>query len=260
MVRRIVVLVDFSEYSEYQLLFAQKWAEMLNAEILLLHKMVPLYMPSMADAETRDDMKAQARQEIQDDLQALREKHLSANVRVRFIITDMALSDAVQKLHDDRHDDIIFLGLKGGGLLKKIFIGSTTIHLIDQVNSLFVTVPKHKKVEVPEHLLVSVHYRYPLYEEKFDHVLRMLKEKLKMIKFISICSDADEKEATENYLKTLCDRFNPTLPSSYAIYPGKDAFSEIKRLAQEHQDWQLVIQRGSRAITDHFFRRFFINE
>ncbi|MNE57231.1 hypothetical protein D3C80_1521830 [compost metagenome] len=52
------------------------------------------------------------------------------------------------------------------------------------------------------------------------------------------------------------DRFN----TDFAIYEGNNPFDDIKKIINNKNDEMLIVQKGSRHLTDQLFRKFLINE
>jgi hypothetical protein len=44
------------------------------------------------------------------------------------------------------------------------------------------------------------------------------------------------------------------------IYEGNNPFNDIKKVINNNNGQMLIVQKGSRLLTDHFFRKFLINE
>ena len=65
---------------------------------------------------------------------------------------------------------------------------------------------------------------------------------------------------TEFYLRVLQEKYNEKVPSGYSIFKGANVFNEIRRNVQVNSDTTLVVQKGSRSLTDQLFHKFLINQ
>jgi len=61
-------------------------------------------------------------------------------------------------------------------------------------------------------------------------------------------------------LRELCAMFVDRFNTDFAIYEGNNPFEDIKKVINNKIDELLIVQKGSRLLTDQLFRRFLINE
>lgn len=122
-----------------------------------------------------------------------------------------------------------FSRLKEGGALKRLFIGSTTLSVIEESDMLTVTVPTETKMNLPEKLLVGVHPNYPLNPEHFHRVLKGLENNVKNIEFFTILKEGETEQTTREHLLKLQTEYKSFEPDMQ-IYRGDDAASTIRRI------------------------------
>lgn len=258
MSKRFLVLIDFSSYSKDLLLFAHNWSIGMNAKILLVH--VPVILkPVLTDPAAEREI---ATIEIRESLTKLKDfnmETLGTTKNIDFLVSDESLLLLLPRLLDEGSHNLIFVGLKGTGTLKKIFWGSTTVDIVTYINHTVVAVPKAISNLVPHTLYISINMKVPLNTPHLDHLLYFMDSLVKRIVFISII-DKEEHSDEEEYLKTLVEKYNPKVSSSYRIFEGNSPFKEVKTLMSGKTDSVLVIQRGSRSFLDQLFRKFLVNE
>jgi nucleotide-binding universal stress UspA family protein len=259
MYSKIFVPVDFSPYSAFQLLLAERWGLHLKAELVLVH-VTRIYIPGMADGEARENLKANNKQEVMERFEELLATGISSDISVKFHISEDTVTDTLRQLIKQNENALICTGLKGKGLLQRLFMDSTTIDIIDHFNKPVLTVPKNISSDSFEHFLVAVNPENLLNTTEFDQLIGSFKKNLKSLKFITVLDSEAKKKDADQYLKTLEERYRDELPTSYQMYGGEQAFLQVKAVMQHYKNSLLLVQRGSRNLSDQLFRSFFVND
>ena len=70
----------------------------------------------------------------------------------------------------------------------------------------------------------------------------------------------DKKNSIEKKLRELSEMFGDKFNTDFAIYEGHNSFDDIKKVINNKIDEMMIVQKGSRLLTDQFFRKFLINE
>lgn len=255
---RIFVLVDFSLYTESLIKVASNWAEIMNAELMLIHE-VPRIVPVMVDDKTRYTIIEYEKEEAISRLKALKEKSIPDWISVEFKVTEKRLESIIPQLKSQNEEVLIMLGLKGTGLLKKIFIGSVATKILDELNEITVGVPIKINQALPESLIIPVDPKYPVNYKRLDQLLEILKNSLKSIEFISIVKSDDFENRSQNYLKEINHIYENRISTSCKLFKSRFIFEEVKTYMEDRNKSFLVLQKGSSSMTDLTFRRFFIN-
>jgi nucleotide-binding universal stress UspA family protein len=256
---RLIVLIDFSPYAETLLQLAGTWSKLLDADIVLVHQIVGI-VPAFTDAGSRDHILEIEKKEAQQQLAARAEKILPASASVSYQISEQSLLISLPGMLRPDSNDLVLVGLKGTGILKKIFIGSTATKIIEQLACITVAVPAHLTRLLPEKLIVSLNYKYPLHEPAFDTLLDAFGKSVKQLEFITVITPGDDETESLGYLQGLHSRYQQRISSSFHAFKGDDALSEIKAYVHHKEHSILVAQRGSRSLSDLLFRKFLVNE
>ncbi|TXK47150.1 universal stress protein [Pontibacter qinzhouensis] len=256
---RLIVLIDFSPYSQTLLKLAGKWSKMIQADLLLVHQ-VPGLIPAFTDSESRQQINAIEKEEALTNLTKLAQEAISTPANITYLVSEKSLLLSLSELHTPDSNDLVLVGLKGTGLLKQIFIGSTAIQLIEELNCPIITVPQQTSTLVPKKLIVALSYRYPLNVIAFNSFLSTFKDSITQVEFISVVASKDIEEESITYLTRLRNNYEGHIPSSFQIFKGENTFDEIKNYVKQNNDAMLVVQKGSRSLTDKLFRKFLINE
>lgn len=259
MKNRFIILVDFSPYSEHLIHFACEWGSRVNAEILLLHK-TAVISPVMAPHESKLQLARIAKRDAMEKLQRCTETVLPKGASVKRLVTERKLVHQLQALLREPCNNLVFLGLKGTGLLKKIFIGSEAVNVIDSIDNLVIAMPRNAECCSRESIHVAVQKNYPLNIIDFDKFLNFAGEQIKKIVFFSVITPDDDLDSTERYLRDLAEFYADKRDVSHELYQGKNAFEDLKRIISKRTNEFIVVQRGSRMFLDQMFRKYLINE
>ncbi len=259
MENRFIVLMDFSSDSEHLLRFAYDWSKIINAEILLVHS-TEVLLPIMTPYESKINLTAMANLNAFEKLKEYAEAVLPEGTSAKPLASEKPLVLLLRQLLEEHYNNLVFLGLKETGLLKKIFLGTQAVKVIDGVDNLIVAVPQNAACCYPEALHVAVLKNYPLNIFEFNKFLNFTGGKIKKIVFFSFATKDDNRDLAKKYLKELTELYSDKQDASYELYEGSAALPGLKVLIQEKNNEFIVIQRGSRMFLDQVFRKFLINE
>jgi nucleotide-binding universal stress UspA family protein len=253
---RFFVLVDFSDYSDNLVQFCMAVSKIIPARMFFVHQLTGM-VPGLADKESKDEI---YRAETEKAFSQL--KRLTQAIDGRedsFIITRKPILSVLNEFKSDDYFDWVFTGLKGTGALKRILIGSTTLSIIEESNLLTITVPLHTSLHIPHKLMVGVSEKHPINKTQFSHLLASLKGYVNEVEFFTIISEDDSREMAAACLEETKAGY-PNINSGTQLYTGEDALDVLKNDIDFEKGTFLVLQQGSRTITDKIFRNFLINE
>jgi nucleotide-binding universal stress UspA family protein len=256
---RFIIPIDFSPYSASQLILAHEWGRKVLAEILVIHH-ATIDVPYITDPLVKERAAEVEKAELQQKLTEYVHQIIPTASAVKSMIVTEPLERAINELPREGYNDLVFAGLKGTGLLKRIFIGSTTVKLIENVNELIVAVPKNMRMTVPDTLYVAVHYKYHLNLEALDRLLNVFYYKVSKIHLISVLKDDDEEDKARFFMEQLQKKVMKIGNTTSEIFKGQDAQEELKNYMLHHQSGILAIQNGGRAHYESDYRSFLINE
>ncbi|WPP52024.1 universal stress protein [Catalinimonas niigatensis] len=253
---RIILLIDFSEYSENLTDFAFTISEIINAKVVFAHQISGI-APGMADRETKDEIVKAELQEVYSKLLKLAKRRVYSEDS--FYVSQKSILTILKELTSKDYFDWVFAGLKGTGVLKSLFIGSTILSIINKSDLLTMVVPARSQISVPEKLMVGVNPKYSMNKHQFGVVLDALRCQIKTLEFFTVLKvDADEEKA-KNHLLGLQTEYEVHKPG-IQLYKGNRAFDFLKDRVELTENSFLVLQQRSRSISDKLFRKFMINE
>jgi len=259
MQKRFIVLLDLSEHSANLLKYAYDWSRRVPAQILLVHHTAVL-APALADETSREDMVSATHAKALRKLRELKKAVLPHHAEVQYAVSHRPLMLALSELLAEPFENIILAGLKGTGLLKKLFIGSVALKVIEHTDSIIVAIPKDISKFSAGKIYVAVSDKHPLNILALNNFFGFLKGGVKNVTFFYLAKPNEKTEKIEKQLSDLSKLFGDKFKTSHAIYKGEDAFKNIKKVINNRTEELLIVQEGSRMLTDQLFRKFMINE
>jgi hypothetical protein len=249
-------LIDFSEYSEATLYMMKAWASKQNVDIKILHQL-DFHLPTLTNQELRLKLEYDHKRVLLNQWFKLSDEIFGSSASIPFEILEESMLDYLKKIDQEA---MIFMGLKGGGLLKQIFLGSMVSEVIERLNHITVAVPKTFKGHKFEKLVVSAHPKFGINEKAFDKLLETLPDSVLTIEWVSIAREGEDEGTLYDYLSLLSGKYSLNLERRISVFSGGDVFSKVKTYFNENGDQVLVIQKGGRTFQDKIFRKFLVNE
>ncbi|MCW5907681.1 MAG: universal stress protein [Chitinophagales bacterium] len=259
MKKRFIILIDFSEYSGNLIKYACDWSKQINPELLLVHQSIVL-APALTDNESRRLIAQNTYDEALQNLKALAKELIPPTIKVSFLVSESNLRITLPKLLSEPFDNLIFTGIKGTGLLKKIFIGSVALEVIENTKNIVVAMPKEITSFSHEKIFVAVTEKHPLNILELNKFLNYIDRKNTSITFFYLAKPNEKPKGIERQLTGLTKLFADKYKTSFSIYEGSNPFDDIKQVINNKINEMLIVQKGSRLFTDQLFRRFLINE
>lgn len=259
MAKRFILLIDFSEYSTHLLPYACAWGREVDAELLLLHQNLVSF-PSLVDAAVKQNMIRQSNVEALQQLKALAADHIPEDTKLSFIVNEKPLPLSLSELLSEPYEHLIFLGLKGTGVLKKWLLGSVAVDVVETVSDIVVALPKDAPAMFPETLFIGVKAAHPLNIPALQKLLVHFGHRLPALHFFTIAKPQDNLSTVESHLKSLVSHFSVQTMTTFSIYETENTLGFIKEMIVKNPDVLMVIQKGSRMLKDHFMRQFLTNE
>lgn len=253
---KIYVLVDFSDYTESALQMVKAWGAGKKAEIKALHQL-DFHLPTLANHDLRLKLKYDHKRELLNHWFRLSEEIYGFSDAVSFEILEEPVLEYLKKTDKDA---MIFMGLKGGGIMKQIFLGSMVSEVIERLNHITVAVPKTFKDQKFEKLVVTAHPKFGFNEKAFGKLINLLPESVQAIEWISIAREGDDESTLYDYLGLLSGKFSPHREVKISVFCGGNVFFKVKTYFSESANQVLVIQKGGRTFQDKVFRKFLVND
>lgn len=255
---KLWVLIDFSDYSKKVLQVARRWSEGLGLDVQVFHEL-DFQVPTLANHDLRLKMKYGHIHEVNRTWMGMKNLIFGEESKVAFEILEESLIEFLKKKNPSE-PAFILMGLKGGGLLKQVFLGSMVNEVVEKINRITVAIPKHLPEFRPNKIVLSVHPKYDLNLHALEDLLSNLPNSVTTIQWISIALENDNVEDLNDYLDALSKRADTNLSVETAVFSGENLFYKLKSFVSRDHSQILVIQRGSRTFKDRLFRKFLVNE
>jgi nucleotide-binding universal stress UspA family protein len=259
MKKRFIVLIDFSEYSSNLIKYACDWSKQATAELLLVHQSIVL-APALSDTKSRQQIIQHANDEALKKLKTLAKELIPQTIKVSFSVSDSHLQPALNTLLAEPFDHLIFTGIKGTGVLKQILLGSVALQVIENIKNIIVAIPKEISTFSHENIFVAVTPRHPLNILELNKLFNFIDKEKTCITFFYLAKPNEKTMGVEKHLNDLSKLFEDRFKTKTAIYEGSNSFEDIKKVINNKEEEMLIVQKGSRLLTDQLFRRFLINE
>lgn len=259
MEKRFIVLVDLSPKSENLVRFTHQWSLETDSSLLLLHQTHGLVTGRLPD-EKWEAMNRRHVNELEDDLRDMCIRILPATAKVRFHVTGMPVHLAVEGLKSESFDDIVVVGLKGTGTLKKFTIGSVAVDVMGSVEGVVAAIPLGLESFRPRKLHVAVAPSHPFDLDRFRDLLGFFGSDKPILRFFTVIKPYEQREEAEQTLTQLASAFAGYESSCDAVIEEEEALERLAEQVSDASEEMLVLQRGSRQFSDRVFRTFFIDE
>lgn len=257
--KRFIVLVDFSEYSSNLIKYACDWSQEANAKILLLHQTHP-FLPAFAEKEARDFIVREENDKALEKLKSLANELIPSAIEVAYYVSEIDFQKTLPDLLTEPFENLVFIGLKGTGILKKLFLGSVALRIIGNTENTVVAMPKGIDSFSHEKIFVAVGEKMPLNIEQFDNFLNFMDQKNTSITFFHLAKPNEDTNLIKEQLQRLSETYSPRFITDFAVYEANNRLDGIKGVINNKIDEILIVQKGSRFLTDQLFSRFLINE
>jgi nucleotide-binding universal stress UspA family protein len=259
MENRFILLIDFSVYSINLIKYACDWNKHVNAELLLVHQFNVL-APALTDNKSRQQIAIHSHAEALQKLKALAVELIPTTFKVSFHVSENNLIFTLPKLLEEPYNNLIFTGIKGTGILKKIFLGSVAMQIIQNTKNCIVAIPKDIEKFSHERIYVAASEKYPINFLELNRFLNLINRGCITITFFYLAKPNEKLKGIETHLKAMTEMYSDKYNTTYRIFEGNNPFKDIKKVINNKIDEILVVQKGSRLLSDYLFRRFVINE
>ncbi|MFL0353484.1 universal stress protein [Xanthomarina sp. GH4-25] len=247
--KRFILLIDFSEYSNNLIKYASDWSKEANAEILLVHQTIVL-SPTLADSDAKLQIAKDANNVAFQKLKALANKFIPETIHVSYSVSEHSFQSVLSKLLAESFENLIFVGLKGTGMLKKIFLGSVALQIISSTNNVIVAMPNEIDRYSHEKIFIAVNKKKPLNMLELNNFLKFIDNQNTNITFFYLANLDEETISIENQLRELSEKFADRFNTDFAIYEGQNRLDDIKKVINNKIDEILIVQKGSRLLTN----------
>jgi nucleotide-binding universal stress UspA family protein len=133
-IKKILVAMDGSDLSEKALRFACSLGGPLNAELIVLH-VVPMLVSATPYHDTVSDQPFLSLQKVGEDIiSRAKQMALEMNSKVTDLISHGDPANRIIDIASEREVDLIIIGSRGIGGIKRLFVGSISNKVVNQAS------------------------------------------------------------------------------------------------------------------------------
>lgn len=253
---RVLALVDGSPYADDVLRMAHDLARWSGGELEVLSEVEPV-MPGLMDGASKDRSKQEA---LEAGQRSLKERVAGLGVPDApvHVVASGLLDAALEAMPGP---GFFVVGIKGTGILRRIFIGSKVVELIERTPVPVVAVPRGMRIEPPLHLYVGVAPDEPFLPEPLRDLVRSIGGNVGRATFFSMAGGGGEgATAAAAGLRMAEAACGLQVPTEQEVVAGEAGLAALKERMVLDRRSLLVLRRGGRELVDQLFRRYFINE
>jgi|GEM_PF-3062524 nucleotide-binding universal stress UspA family protein len=257
---RIIILADIERDCDALFGFASKLAEHSSVAMVVLHQHIPV-IPSMVSSSERTKLIKSSAAAARRKLEKLIKKFNFPANQLKISVTRNDLVDEIAEKYNP--EDILLLSLnEKTGLFKKLFPVRTAIPVINQLNNSVICIPEGNTSVSLARCRVGVQKSNPIDVHELKRLLKLIHPEKGELRFFSVMNENEPQDEATAYLKELADYFDndAQVRAGFDIVEGSDVFESIKNLMPENQGEFLILQKGSRLLTDKIFRKFLTSE
>ncbi len=165
--KKILVPVDYSTYSDNAVRYAIQIAKKINAEVHLFHALeIPELLPMagviMWPLENFDELHEESDETLLKYVDSLKKDFVLTSPYLPTITYSTEKGSVVQiiaKLTDSSHFDLIVMGLAGAGRFNQFFLGSNSQEVIEKIKHPVLLVPKDNDFVPPRKIAFATDLR-----------------------------------------------------------------------------------------------------
>lgn len=257
--QRFIVLIDFSAYSPDLLKYAYDWSRKAGGNLVMVHN-TTVVAPAMADDDTRAALAQATNEDAVGKMKKLAEENLPDDPGIRYIASEHPIASIISGLRNEPADSIVFMGVKGTGRLKQIFMGSFVIDVIDRADTIVVAMPRNVTSFVSKKIYVAIGDTSRLNTAALDTLLTSTGGRIHEVSFFSMTNSKFDLRVMEVYLSRLVQDYSDRVNADYQIFREGNVLDSLRGIINTQTDELLVVQRGSQSLTSQPLRKFIINE
>ena len=269
--RRILVPVDFSEYSKNACFYALNLARKLRADIKILHvyyapivDLVPItdaYSIQVDMDINLRELEQNARKNLMDFVNDIRQEAARQQidtVKIGYSLREGIIEDEIARVAKDYNPGIIIVGTRGKGEKQSDIIGSVVYRVLDRTRVPVLAIPEHSEYDA------SREVKNIAYATDFDdsdylairRLLSILSEFRVKIHCIHLSRDAKKSwdEVRMQNLKNYFGKVREGLEVECHLLEGEDRLKEVEAFVENHKIDLFSMVNRKRGLLARLFR------
>ncbi len=251
-IRRILVAVDFSDYSRNACMYALNLAHKIRAEVKILHvyyapivDLVPItdaYSIQVDMDINLREMETNARKGLMtfvQDIRKMASENKMGDVKIGYALREGITEDEIARMARDYKPGIIVLGTKGKGEKQSDIVGSVVYRVLDRTKIPVLAIPEHSRYDARKEV------KNIAYATEFDdsdyiairRLLTILSEFKVSVHCIHLSKNAKKSwdQMRMNQLKDYFKKINKDIKVECHLLEGEDNLKEVASFVEKHQ-------------------------
>jgi nucleotide-binding universal stress UspA family protein len=251
-VRRVLVPVDFSDYSRNACMYALNLAQKIRAEVKILHvyyapivDLVPItdaYSIQVDMDINLREMEANARKSLTsfvNDIRQMASKHKMDDVKIGYALREGVTEDEIARMAKDYNPGIIVLGTKGKGEKQSDIIGSVVYRVLDRTRVPVLAIPENSTYNVNREVK-NIAYATEFDDSDYVAIRRLLTilSEFKVKVHCIHLSKENRKSMDEVKMENLKDYFRKVhkgIEVNCHLLEGEDNLKEVESFVEKKQ-------------------------
>jgi nucleotide-binding universal stress UspA family protein len=164
--KKILFPTDFSSISNNAFIYALKLADAIGAEIITLHVYnlpsaayvdVSAYLEESHQISELNNLE-RYKEELA-ELRAIAEKNHLDHIQINNILNEGDLVAIISKLTKEKNIDFVVMGTKGATKIKDVFLGTMTIKVMNETQSIVLAIPEDCQFVPVKKILFITQYK-----------------------------------------------------------------------------------------------------
>ena len=261
---KILVPIDFSDFSKKAMDFAAMVARKAHSEIILCYAAVP-HIPRGSNAHLyQEDVKAQIRASKQKLAQLATEYSVSydydkdgKSLSVEFEVTEDLPADAIADWTEKLRPYLIVMGTQGSTGLQRVMLGSVTTAVMERVKCPVMAIPENAEVKGLEKIVYASNFERRD-GEVIDLLINLASYFTADIECLHINTDIKKLKEAENRMAVLEEKywFTSLNQLRFRIENGEGGFEKgLDDYLSSHETDLLVMLTHERGFWEGLFHR-----
>lgn len=257
--KRLIIIIDLIEQAENLISYAYDFSKHTQAEILLIYQPV-IPSPFLSDPETKKQFFYRTKAKTLSKLKKMIKELVPVEKRVWISIVETHIQTELEFHLKEAYENIIILGVNKISTFEKVFLGNFALKIIDSTQNTIITVPEQTNRFCHEKIFIAMTEQYPINRIELSKFLNFFNTENTQLKFFYLSRPNEKIYGIEEVLNKEAIFFSQKYQTSFEIYEGNKPFDDIKKVIKNKIEELLIVQKGSRLLTDQLFRKFIINE
>ena len=270
--KKVLIPVDFSDYSIKACEIGINYAHQIGAEVMLLHAYFSTYIPSALPFATRDPVATgvpnnenihlvykQVQKDIENICTLINRKMECGewpSVKYNYILREGLPEEEIMAYAKEYHPTLIVMGTRGKNQKNADLIGSVTGEVIEQTNMPLLAIPEHvpfSNLNETQKIAfaISFNQRDIL---AFDKFVDFFKEHLVQIQLFNISTSRNEwNDIRLSGLNEYLKKQYPELKIEYTVLNDGDLLEAIETFVKEKQIDMIAFSTYRRSMITRIF-------